>query len=62
MDKPKGPTKGSPSCAGDVVAASQLVAEAVAQCVQHDATHTAQGLGRQELHLGHGDGGWRMGM
>lgn len=49
-----------PHFPSDIVAASQLVAEAVARGVQHDATHTAQGPGSQELHLG-GHDGWRMG-
>mmetsp|Transcript_23601 Transcript_23601/g.48966 ORF Transcript_23601/g.48966 Transcript_23601/m.48966 type:complete len:249 (-) Transcript_23601:398-1144(-) len=41
-----------PHFSSDVVAPSQLVAEALAIRVDHQATHAAQGLGRQELHLG----------
>mmetsp|Transcript_35759 Transcript_35759/g.77247 ORF Transcript_35759/g.77247 Transcript_35759/m.77247 type:complete len:277 (+) Transcript_35759:266-1096(+) len=41
-----------PHLPSDIVTASQLIAEAVARGVQHNAAHTAQRLSRQELHLG----------
>merc|ERR1719431_1808920 len=41
-----------PHHASDVVTAAQLIAEAIALDVKQNATDTAQGLGREELHLG----------
>ena len=40
-----------PHLSGDIVTSPQLIAEAVPCGIQHDATHTTQGLGSQELHL-----------
>ena len=43
-----------PHFSSDVVAPSQLVAEALALRVDHQATHAAQGLSSQEFDLGLG--------
>mmetsp|Transcript_23586 Transcript_23586/g.48482 ORF Transcript_23586/g.48482 Transcript_23586/m.48482 type:complete len:215 (-) Transcript_23586:358-1002(-) len=43
-----------PHLSSDIVASAQLVAEAVAVCIQDDATNTSKGLRGQELHLGIG--------
>mmetsp|Transcript_70927 Transcript_70927/g.188595 ORF Transcript_70927/g.188595 Transcript_70927/m.188595 type:complete len:403 (+) Transcript_70927:249-1457(+) len=43
-----------PHLARDVVAAAELVGEALAVGVEHEAAHSAQGLGGQELDLGIG--------
>ena len=45
---------GLPHFPGDIVSSAQLVTEALAFRVDHQATHAAQGLGRQELDLGLG--------
>ena len=41
-----------PHLSSDIVTTAQLVAEAVAVCIQDDATNTSKGLCSQELHLG----------
>ena len=43
-----------PHLARDVIAAAQLIAEAVAVRIQNNAAHTTQGLCRQELDFGIG--------
>ena len=45
---------GLPHFPGDIVSSAQLVTKALAFRVDHQATHAAQGLGRQELDLGLG--------